>query len=173
MTSSHDLPPETRRLLEEAFTMHSKKDSNSQLDKEMLRSALGFLGQVFPAEGKLDEEFTKYDANKDGLISRDEFFAIMARRLKRYVGSQRRYNAEMNTEEELQELFALFDKDKDGLITEEEFSFVLDLCMDTKKLTQEATADLMAEIDTDKDGKINFGEFKAYMKDNMMLDVSS
>jgi len=134
----------------------------------------------------IEEAFSLFDVNNDGLISAVEFRAILSALGERatdeeirekirqwdgdgdgsinfaeFLDAMTRILTDTDNEARLREAFRLFDKDNNGFITPRELSNVMGGL--GHELGQEEIMEMIVEADMDSDGKISFGEFKKLM----------
>ncbi|KXX73933.1 Calmodulin [Madurella mycetomatis] len=115
------------------------------------------LGQVMrklglnPSNEELDDLVNEADLNKDGVISFDEFLALMSKDVK-----------EVDAEEELLNAFKVFDKDGSGTISSDELRNVLKSLGEI--LTDDEVEQMVQLADRNGDGQIDYKEFAHIMK---------
>ncbi|KAK4238776.1 hypothetical protein C8A03DRAFT_33172 [Achaetomium macrosporum] len=126
------------------------KDGTGDITAAELGNVMKELG-LNPSDEELQDLINEVDTNKDGVISFDEFLALMSQTVK-----------EVDTEQELLNAFKVFDKDGSGTISSDELRHVL------KKLGENLTDDEVEEMiklaDRNGDGHIDYHEFANIMK---------
>jgi len=148
--TKHDITPQYREELAEAFAMFDKDNSGSISSSE-LATILKNLNQNYS-----DEDITKMvrqvDADGNGEIDFDEFVGLML-------------NAKSSPEDELKQAFNVFDANKSGKIDKNELRQVL------KQLGWSGDEDLLSEMmklaDVNGDGEIDYEEFVKMMKESL------
>ncbi|KAL2157282.1 hypothetical protein VTH06DRAFT_6220 [Thermothelomyces fergusii] len=126
------------------------KDRTGDITADELGKVMRELG-LNPSEAELQDLINEVDINKDGVISFEEFLALMSQSGK-----------ETDKEQELLKAFAVFDKDKNGTISSDELRNVLKSL--GEKLTDEEVDEMIKIADRNGDGVIDYNEFVGIMK---------
>lgn len=118
------------------------RDHNGRIDPEELVRALKNLGGAWTPE-KIKDSFDAYDADADGGLTFDEFFALVT-------------GAPPPVDPELVRAFRAMDLDGDGAITAHELKSLFDAA----GVNAQAEVDeFIRDGDIDGDGRITFDEF--------------
>ncbi|KAG6599302.1 Calmodulin-like protein 8, partial [Cucurbita argyrosperma subsp. sororia] len=133
---------------EEAFCLLDK-DGDGCITIKELATAIRSLQQN-PTEEELQIMMNEVDVNGSGSIEFEEFFNLMAKKMK-----------ENEAEEELREAFKVFDMDQDGFISPNELKNVMIHMVE--KLTDDEVEQMVKEADLDGDGLIDYEEFAKMM----------
>ncbi|CAL9147003.1 unnamed protein product [Musa hybrid cultivar] len=134
--------------LQEAFSLFDK-DGDGCITLEELASVIRPLGHN-PTEQELQDMIREVDVNGNGTIEFNEFFNIMAWKMK-----------EAEAEEEMREAFKVFDKDQDGYISSYELmSVMINL---GEEVTYDEVKEMIREADINGDGQVDFYEFSKMM----------
>ena len=133
----------------EAFSLFDK-DGDGTISTEELGTVMRSLGQN-PSEAELQDMINEGDADGNGAIDFQEFFAMMASKVK-----------DADAEQEIRAAFRVFDKDGNGFISAEELMHVMNSL--GEKLTEEEVDMMMREADVDGDGQVDYEEFVKMMK---------
>ncbi|CAL9081309.1 unnamed protein product [Musa acuminata var. zebrina] len=134
--------------LQEAFSLFDK-DGDGCITLEELASVIRPLGHN-PTEQELQDMIREVDVNGNGTIEFNEFFNIMAWKMK-----------EADAEEEMREAFKVFDKDQNGYISDSELmSVMINL---GEEVTDDEVKEMIREADINGDGQVDFYEFSKMM----------
>ncbi|KAL2130343.1 hypothetical protein VTI74DRAFT_6569 [Chaetomium olivicolor] len=147
--SSSKLPADQVAQYREVFEIFDK-DGTGDITADELGQVMKELG-LNPSDEELRDLINEVDLNKDGVISFDEFLALMSQNVK-----------ELDTEQELINAFRVFDKDGSGTISSDELRNVLKSL--GENLTDAEVEEMIQLADRDGDGHIDYHEFANIMK---------
>ncbi|XP_067556344.1 calmodulin-like [Pseudorca crassidens] len=119
------------------------KDKDSAISTQELGAVMQERG-LNPSEAALKGFIARDDADGDGVISSQEFLAVIAK------GVQARAR-----EDDLRTAFHAFDLDGDGHISMDE----LKQAMAQLEVSQEELDSMIREADVDQDGQVSYEEF--------------
>lgn len=149
-SSSNDA--ELLKTLEKAFAHHAGADA--AIDIVDLQRALGLRSEYFARR-----IFTLFDANGDGVVSRDEFLHAVRGLV---LGTPR---------EKLGFAFRLHDHDGDGFLDRDEITRMIALSLAESDVIERATQPaehlakmVMSAADTNGDGRVSFEELEAVVR---------
>eukprot|EP01126_Amoeba_proteus_P046910 TRINITY_DN5324_c0_g1_i2.p1 TRINITY_DN5324_c0_g1~~TRINITY_DN5324_c0_g1_i2.p1 ORF type:complete len:162 (-),score=33.30 TRINITY_DN5324_c0_g1_i2:54-494(-) len=127
------------------------KNQNGVLELCELDKMFDYLGlHKEPAE--LEDIMTQFDLNKDRVLNRSEFCALVAS-----------IQPNLTLEAEMRLAFLVFDINGDGVLTKEEISSVMSNL--EPSLTKEGIENLFQHVDLNADGKIDYLEFVEAIKE--------
>ncbi|XP_023985505.1 uncharacterized protein [Physeter macrocephalus] len=132
----------------EAFDRFDK-DKDGAIHIQELGAVMQELG-LNPSEAALKVSVARVDEDGDGVISSQEFLAVIAK------GVQARARAD-----DLRTAFHAFDLDGNGLINVDELKQAMTQLEEVsqEEVSQEELAILIREADVDRDGRVNYEEF--------------
>ncbi|KAL1841148.1 hypothetical protein VTJ49DRAFT_7373 [Mycothermus thermophilus] len=146
---SHNLSPERVANFRAVFNIFDK-DGTGDITADELGQVMRELG-LNPTASELRDLVNEADLNNDGVISFEEFLALMSQSVN-----------EPDTEQELLNAFKVFDKDGSGTISTEELRSVLKSL--GENLTDAELDEMIQLADRDGDGQIDYAEFANIMK---------
>jgi len=152
---SHELTPEQRDDIEQAFQLLAEGKQHTSIHTKDLKVALRALG-FEPHEKGMKKIISEVDNNSmSNTLTKDEFVKIMQTKL-----------FEFENDEEIEHAFPLFTQGKGGMegkITLEDLRRVADEL--GENLGDEVLEEMIQEADVDDhDGMISWKEFKRVMK---------
>ncbi|KAK4034689.1 hypothetical protein C8A01DRAFT_38848 [Parachaetomium inaequale] len=147
--ASHKLPADQVAQYKQVFEIFDK-DGTGDITAAELGAVMRELG-LNPSDAELHDLVNEADLNHDGVISFDEFLALMSQNVR-----------ELDTEQELLNAFAVFDKDGSGTISSDELRNVLKSL--GEDLTDEEVDEMIKMADRNGDGSIDYHEFANIMK---------
>uniref|UniRef100_A0A0N5AHR7 Calmodulin n=1 Tax=Syphacia muris TaxID=451379 RepID=A0A0N5AHR7_9BILA len=128
------------------------ENHDGQITLKELESAMKRCGQ-HPSKIELKRILNEADKDSNGVITYDEFIALMKNSEKRAKF----------TKEQVREQFKFFDKDKDGFIEKSEMlQIVRELSLDNM-FPEKVIEDMFLEADVDGDGKISFEGYRLFV----------
>ncbi|KAK3305871.1 uncharacterized protein B0T15DRAFT_213250 [Chaetomium strumarium] len=139
-SGSNTLPQDQIDQYKQVFEIFDK-DGTGDITADELGNVMKELG-LNPSEEELQDLINEVDTNKDGVISFDEFLALMSQTVK-----------EVDTEQELLNAFTVFDKDGSGTISSDELRHVLKQL--GENLTDEEVDEMIKLADRNGDGHID------------------
>jgi calmodulin len=145
----HKLSDEEVAQYKEVFQIFDK-DGTGDITADELGEVMRELG-LNPSEAELHDLVNEADLNSDGVISFEEFLALMSQSVK-----------ELDTEQELLNAFKVFDKDGSGTISSDELRNVLKSL--GENLTDDEVDEMIKLADRNGDGSIDYHEFANIMK---------
>ncbi|KAH6845627.1 hypothetical protein B0I37DRAFT_380713 [Chaetomium sp. MPI-CAGE-AT-0009] len=145
----HKLSPEEVAQYKEVFQIFDK-DGTGDITADELGQVMRELG-LNPSEAELRDLVSEADLDSDGVISFEEFLALMSQNVK-----------ELDTEQELLNAFKVFDKDGSGTISSDELRNVLKSL--GENLTDDEVDEMIKLADRNGDGSIDYHEFANIMK---------
>ncbi|KAL2270086.1 hypothetical protein VTJ83DRAFT_2270 [Remersonia thermophila] len=149
MAPSHSLSPEQVATFKEVFSVFDK-DGTGDITADELGEVMRELG-LNPTASELRDLVNEADLNNDGVISFEEFLALMSHSAN-----------EQDAEQELLNAFKTFDKDGSGTISTEELRSVLKSL--GENLTDAELDEMIKLADHNGDGQIDYAEFANIMK---------
>ncbi|XP_028018683.1 calmodulin-like protein 5 [Balaenoptera acutorostrata] len=138
---AEQLPEEQMAEVKEAFDIFDK-DKDGAINVPELGAVMQKLG-LNPSEAALKALVTRVDADGDGVISSQEFLAVIAK------GVQAR-------EDDLRTAFQAFDLDGDGHISVDELRQSM---AQLEGVSQEELVVMIQGADVNQDGQVNYEEF--------------
>ncbi|KAI6240839.1 Calmodulin-like protein 3 [Aphelenchoides fujianensis] len=135
------------RKFREAFDFFDA-NHDGYVTTDELEAAMSKCG-VYPSKLELRLVMTQGDADGNGVITFDEFAALMDTQKNRSKYDKR----------QLWQQFKLFDKDNDGFIELDEMLAIVTQLSLGRYFPREIIDKLFREADVDCDGKISFDEF--------------
>ncbi|KAK4101227.1 EF-hand [Parathielavia hyrcaniae] len=138
--SSHKLPADQVAQYREVFEIFDK-DGTGDITAAELGQVMRELG-LKPSDDELRDLVNEADLNSDGVISFDEFLALMSQTVR-----------ELDTEQELLNAFQVFDKDGSGTISSDELRNVLKSL--GENLTDAELDEMIKLADRNGDGSID------------------
>ncbi|KAL2167127.1 hypothetical protein VTG60DRAFT_1681 [Thermothelomyces hinnuleus] len=146
---AHKLQPDQIAQYKQVFEIFDK-DGTGDITADELGQVMRELG-LNPSEAELRDLVSEVDINNDGVISFEEFLALMSQTVK-----------EVDTEQELLNAFKVFDKDGSGTISSDELRNVLKSL--GENLTDQELDEMIKLADRNGDGTIDYHEFASIMK---------
>ncbi|XP_054168818.1 uncharacterized protein LOC128966037 [Oppia nitens] len=145
----YDLSDQTVADIKQTFEQFATEDKKhiQTKDLKIAMRALGFE----PKKEEINKMILEIDKNKSDLITFDDFFNVMAKRL-----------AEKDTNDEIMKAFQLFDCDQSGGISFENLKRVAKELGET--ISDEELKEMITEADRDGDGVVSSQDFLRIMK---------
>ncbi|KAI8840898.1 centrin-1 [Chytridium lagenaria] len=148
-TGGHELTPEQKQEIREAFDLFDT-DGSGTIDTKELKVAMRALG-FEPKKDEIKRMIAEVDKTGTGTIDFNEFLELMTAKM-----------AEKDSREEILKAFRLFDDDETGKISFRNLKRVAKEL--GENLTDEELQEMIDEADRDGDGEINEDEFLRIMK---------
>ena len=143
-----ELPAETRRRALELFQLYDQ-DKNATIDIHELPKLLRSLGFV-PSNAECRRILEKYDLNRDGTLSYDEFLGLIA-------AESPSLNATVPDDDALRRAFAAFDANGDGTVSVTELATAMATMGEA--MSQAEIATVLRRVDPRRT-EMDFAEFK-------------